>query len=442
MNKKHLCVFGLGWGDEGKGKIVDLLGGSFDVVTRFNGGANAGHTIRIGSERFALHLIPTGLIRPGMLGMIGPGVVVDPITLFEEIDQLLERGIDVAGRLVISDRAHLVMPYHKIEDKLHEGAASDKTRIGTTARGIGPCYADKARRSVAVRFCDLLYEDGLPQRISSIVAGKRASFQALFGQHGGLNTEAVLSLLDTARQRLSPFIANTTCWLREQIATGKRVLFEGANGLLLDIDHGTYPFVTSSSTGPHGLAAGSGVSPQTVQRFVGTIKAYSTRVGAGPFVSELTNEMGDAIRKKGHEYGTTTGRPRRCGWFDAVATRYAVNLTGCTDVALMHLDTLGGFDHVGICVSYNIDGEQTNEFPSDPHLLSRAKPVFEYVEGWSDELAGIRRFEDLPSATRDYISRIESLIETPISIASVGADRAETLVHDRFRNILSEMTNA
>ena len=438
---RHICVFGLGWGDEGKGKVVDLLGASFDVVVRFNGGANAGHTVRMGGESFALHLLPTGLLRENVAGVIGPGVVVDPLTLIDEIDNLQSRGIDVTGRLKISDRAHLVLAYHKVEDRLSEGAAEAKERIGTTARGIGPCYADKAKRNSAVRFTDLLHDPGLPQRIRQITERRSAALRAMYGDDGGLHADDILADLHRAVGRLRPFVCDTTSWLHDAMGAGRRMLFEGANGVLLDVDHGTYPFVTSSSTGPHGLAAGSGVAPQSVGRFVGTIKAYATRVGAGPFVSELSDEVGDRIRDKGHEFGTTTGRPRRCGWFDAVATRYAAKLTGCTDVSLMHLDTLGGFDRVGICIAYRLDGVTMEVLPADPRVLEEAQPVIEYVPGWEEDVSAARRIEDLPANALNYIRQIESLIETPVSIVSTGADRAETLIHDRLGAVLDNLAD-
>lgn len=431
--QQHLCVFGLGWGDEGKGKIVDLLSSPFDIVARFNGGANAGHTVRVKDQTFALHLLPIGLLREETIGVIGPGVVADPGALLEEIDNLREQGIEVADRLKISGRAHVVLGYHKTEDRLSEGSAGKRERIGTTARGIGPCYADKMKRSTAVRFTDLIHDDALIDRVKSIATTRKAALRATYGDDDGLDPEAVAGELAGVKDRLAPCICDTTIVLQQAHDAGKRILFEGANGTLLDVDHGTYPFVTSSSTGPHGLGPGAGFSPLRVSRFVGVIKSYSTRVGSGPFVSELEDETGDAIRRKGNEFGTTTGRPRRCGWFDAVATRYTVALTGCTDVALMHLDTLSGFDRVGICTAYKVDGQTIPTFPTDVRLLERAEPVFEFLAGWSEDLRSVRRSEDLPEAARAYITRIESLIAAPVAIVSVGPDRSQTLVRGRLR---------
>ncbi|MBI4718433.1 MAG: adenylosuccinate synthase [Planctomycetes bacterium] len=433
---EHACVFGLGWGDEGKGKIVDLLCPAFDYVVRFNGGANAGHTVVVDGQRFALHLLPTGVLHEGVVSVIGPGVVVDPVKLLAEIDALAARGIDVRPRLRISERAHLVLAYHQLEDQLSEKAASDTARIGTTARGIGPCYADKMKRAPAIRFSDLLHDPGLTARVREIVTARCNALRGLYGSDGGLQAEDVLETVETARTRLADCITDTTALLHDGLAARRRILFEGANGVLLDVDHGTYPFVTSSSTGPHGIGSGAGVPPVRVPRLVGAIKAYATRVGAGPFVSELNDETGDRIRVCGHEFGTTTGRPRRCGWFDAVACRYSVRVSGATDVALLHLDTLGGFPEVGICTAYRCDGVTLTTPPADAARLLRAEPVIEFLPGWPAELRAVRRFEDLPPPAREYVRRIETLIEAPISIIGVGPDRAQTLVRGPLAEII------
>ena len=424
---ENTCVVGLGWGDEGKGKIVDLLSGDFDIVVRYNGGANAGHTVCIGSEKFALHLVPSGVLSEGVVGLIGPGVVVDPAGLVSEIDALVARGVRIGDNLKLSDRAHVVMPYHKIEDRLSETAASDDSRIGTTARGIGPCYAEKMHRTSAVRMCDLLRLDRLHDRVESVVRMRQAAFRAMYGQDGGLDFAAVWKELTAAAERLRPFICDTTDYLQRALESGKRLLFEGANGTLLDVDHGTYPFVTSSSTGGHGVAGGAGVPPGAVRRVIGVTKAYATRVGAGPFVTELRDATGDAIRERGHEYGTTTGRPRRCGWFDAVATRYSVRLGGVTDVALMHLDTLSGMDRVGVCVGYDLDGSALTGLPADAEQLARVRPVFEFLPGWSGDLQSVTRFEDLPERARGYVERIEGLVGAPVTLISVGPERTQTI---------------
>lgn len=434
---QHTCVVGLGWGDEGKGKIVDLLGHAFDVVVRYNGGANAGHTVCVGDERFALHLLPAGILRTGVTAVIGPGVVIDPEALINEVDDLTARGIAVDTNLKISDRAHLVLPHHKLEDRLSEQRADKKTRIGTTARGIGPCYADKMKRTTAVRVADLFHEDDLHERVRRIVADRLATFRCVYGYDGDLSADEVIDNLEAARRRLQPFACQTTQYLHRRMASGGRVLFEGANGMLLDIDHGTYPFVTSSSCGPHGVAGGAGVPASTVTRVIGVIKAYATRVGSGPFVSELSDATGEKIRTQGNEFGTTTGRPRRCGWFDAVACRYSIQLAGATDLALMHIDTLTGFDEVGICVAYRCDGETLDVPPSHVDQLGRARPVVEFLPGWTQDVRSIRRFDALPQNARSYIQRIETLVGAPVSIVSVGPERTQTLVGDRLGDLIT-----
>lgn len=432
----HTCVFGMSWGDEGKGKIVDLLCPAFDVVVRFNGGANAGHTVCVGSESFALHLLPSGVLHEGVTGVIGPGVVVDPLQLLKEIDELAARGIDVQGRLKISDRAHLVLAYHRIEDHLSESAAKAGRKIGTTARGIGPCYSDKTKRTTAVRFADLVGDEGLEDRVRSLVDKRRAAFTAIYGEDGGLSADSVINDLRIAKDRLAKLVCDSSDFLHGEIDAGKSLLFEAANGALLDVDHGTYPFVTSSSTGPHGIGPGAGVPATLVARRIGVLKAYATRVGSGPFVSELVDATGDRIREQGHEYGTTTGRPRRCGWFDAVAGRYAARLCGVTDVALLHLDTLSGFDRVGICTGYMLDGTLIESPPALAQTLERIEPVVEYLPGWSEDLRSIRNFADLPENAKKYVLHIESLLGSPISLIGVGPDRSQTLLRGEMQGVV------
>ncbi len=436
----HTCVFGLGWGDEGKGKVVDLLCPAFDYVVRFNGGANAGHTVCVGEERFALHLLPAGILHESATAVIGPGVVVDPIKLIEELDGLIERGIDPGSRLKISERAHLVLSYHKIEDQLSEQAASSGKKIGTTARGIGPCYADKMRRSSAVRFVDLVHDASLLDRIEQIVEQKRKMFIALYGEDGELDVEAVVADVVRAKNRLVSNICDTTSLLHRAVEDGQSILFEGANGVLLDIDHGTYPFVTSSSTGPHGIGVGAGVSPHVVTTRIGAAKAYSTRVGAGPFMSELNDATGDRIRIAGHEFGTTTGRPRRCGWFDAVACRYAAKLAGLTDIALLHLDTLSGFEEVGVCTGYRIGDRTIHTMPADISSCEQVEPIIEFLPGWSEDLQEIRAFDDLPQNARDYVARVESLVGSPVSLIGVGPKRSQTIVRGDLKNVVGDIS--
>ena len=435
-SQQHACVFGLSWGDEGKGKVVDLLCPAFDLVVRFNGGANAGHTVCIGPDTFAMHLLPSGALHESVTAVIGSGVVVDPITLIQEIDALAERGIDVTGRLKISDRAHLVLAYHKLEDRLSEHAAVGPARIGTTARGIGPCYADKMKRTSAVRFTDLVHERNLAERLERIVADRKAALAAVYGNDFELDIETILGDVETARERLASLVCDTGGLLREAMDSGQAVLFEGANGMLLDVDHGTYPFVTSSSTGPHGIGSGAGVPPSRVTVLIGTTKAYATRVGSGPFVTELQDGIGDRIRRRGKEFGTTTGRPRRCGWFDVVSCRYTAMISGVTDLALMHLDTLSGFDQIGVCVAYRVDGNTLAFPPADARLLERAEPVLEFFPGWQEDLQFVRRFEDLPAAAREYVERIEAMVGVGISIIGVGPERSQILVRGRISRLV------
>ncbi len=424
----HTCVVGLGWGDEGKGKIVDLLCGQYNVVVRFNGGANAGHTVCIGKEKFALHLLPSGVLHSDKQSVIGPGVVVDPIALVGEIDALADRGVTLDGRLSVSDRAHIVMPYHKLEDSLSESNASSNEQIGTTARGIGPCYADKMKRTTAIRVCDLLATERFSKRIQHIVRIKRAALEAVYGQPVDLNAATIAKDLLQAAERIRPYVCNTSERLHAAMARGDRILFEGANGSLLDVDHGTYPFVTSSTTTANGVASGSGVASRCVTHVLGIIKAYATRVGKGPFVTELNDDTGDAIRKAGNEFGTTTGRPRRCGWFDAVATRYSIMLSGVTELAVMHLDTLTGFKRIGICTGYRCDGQSIDFLPADSETLETVEPVVEWYDGWTEDLSKITVLEKLPDNARRYLDRLETHVGAPVTIVSVGPERSQTIV--------------
>ena len=421
----NCCVTGLQWGDEGKGKVVDILAENSDIVVRYAGGANAGHTVIVGDERFALHLMPSGAVRQGMNCVIGNGVVLDPAILLEEIDGLDSRGISIEGRLFISENAHVVLDYHKAEDKLRE-ASLGKNKIGTTARGIGPCYADKTGRSYALRMADFRNMDALREKLEKIVAYKNTLFKAVYDAEP-MSADEIYEKCKIYNQRLLGFVTNTTRYLHESIDAGKSILFEGAQGALLDIDHGTFPFVTSSNSSALGLGSGCGVPAKMVDKFIGLVKAYSTRVGAGPFPSEQDNETGDLIREKGHEYGTTTGRPRRCGWFDAVATLYSVRTGGIDEIAMMHLDTLAGFDELKVCRAYKVNGKETTFFPSDAAELASAECVYETVGGWHEDLSEIRKFEDLPRNTQDYVKLIEGIVKVPISIMGVGPKRSQVI---------------
>jgi adenylosuccinate synthase len=421
----NCCVAGLQWGDEGKGKVVDILAEKSDLVVRFNGGANAGHTILIGDQRFALHLMPSGAVRTGCQCVIANGVVVDPAVLIEEIGGLKDRNISIDGRLFISENAHVVLDYHKLEDRLREEALG-KNKIGTTARGIGPCYCDKVGRSYAVRMADLRNPEALKEKLRKIVSYKNKLFSALYNADP-LRTEEVYEKCLSYRQALEPFIANTTQLLFEAIQSGKNILFEGAQGALLDLDHGTFPYVTSSNASALGLGPGSGVPACHVHSFIGVVKAYMTRVGSGPFPAEQDNEIGQRIREKGHEYGTTTGRPRRCGWFDAVAVAYTVRLGGITEVAMMHLDTLAGLDEVNICRAYRIRGREVNFFPGNQDDLASAECIYETLPGWHEDLSKIQRPEDLPANVIRYIQTAESLIGAPITMIGVGPKRSQVI---------------
>jgi adenylosuccinate synthase len=423
------AVVGLQWGDEGKGKIVDLLASEADAVVRYNGGANAGHSVVIDGRRYALHLAPSGILRPEALAVIGNGVVVDPRMLLQELDTLEESGVSTAG-LRISTRAHVVTPYHFAEDKARESLlrsdAGDRS-IGTTLRGIGPAYADKALRTCAVRTGDLLSAETLRRRLDHARAIKARTLTALGGDVAEIDHEAAVEALTVAGERLRSRIVDTAYLLNDLIRDGRRVLFEGANGTLLDVDHGSYPFVTSSNCSTLGIGAGTGVPAQRIGRIVGVLKAYSTRVGSGPMPTELTDEIADGIRERGREFGTTTGRPRRVGWLDLVAARYAVMINGCTEVALTLLDVLAGVETLNICTAYRVGSETTDRFPADAETLANAEPVYVSVPGFDEDIAGAEGVEDLPARARHYVDRISEFIGAPVSIVSVGPDRAQTI---------------
>jgi adenylosuccinate synthase len=419
------CVVGLQWGDEGKGKVVDILAENSDIVVRYGGGANAGHTVIVGESRFALHLLPSGCVRPDTTCVIANGVVVDPEVLTGEIDALAERGISLDGRLLISENAHVVLDYHKQEDRLREESLA-KNKIGTTARGIGPCYSDKVGRSFAVRMSDFRDVAALEAKLQTIIEYKSKIFKALYNAEPTSAGE-ILDKCKYHAERLLPFTTDTTEFLLESITGGKSILFEGAQGSLLDIDHGTFPYVTSSNSSALGMPAGCGVPAKFIDKFIGVIKAYTTRVGAGPFPVEQDNETGQYIRDKGNEYGTTTGRPRRCGWFDAVVVAYAVTIGGIDEVALMHLDTLSGLEELKICRAYQIDGKETTFFPANEARLALAQPVYETLPGWNEDLTQANDFQGLPANAQNYVRRIEQLIGKPITFVGVGPKRSQTI---------------
>lgn len=423
------CVIGLQWGDEAKGKLVDLLCPQFDIVVRFLGGANAGHTVVVGDQTYKLHHVPSGILNPGVMNVVTPGVVINPATILKEIDALLTRDIEVDANLMLSDRAHIVCPWHIAEDQVMNGQPVQGESIGTTLRGIGPCYRDKVGRSHAIRLGDL-YGDDFRERIESIVDVKRRILSGLSGQDGGdfgLDPAKIHDEYLGYAERLRKHVADTTAYLLDAIDDGKRLLFEGAQGALLDIDHGTFPFVTSSNSSGVGVASGSGVPARSVGRMIGVAKAYTTRVGGGPFPTEQDNEVGQRIRDLGNEYGTTTGRPRRCGWFDAVAVRYTARLSGIDCLALMMMDVLSQLPEIQICTAYELDGEQIDRFPSQVRDLRRVKPVYETWPGWEKDVTAARKLSDFPDGARRYLDRISELVGKPIDVVSVGPDREQTI---------------
>ena len=421
----NYCVVGLQWGDEGKGKVVDILAENSDIVVRYSGGANAGHTVIVGESRFALHLLPSGCVRPDTFCVITNGVVIDPDVLINGIDTLASKGIPLDGRLLISENAHVVLDYHKREDQLREDSLG-KNKIGTTIRGIGPCYADKVGRSHAVRIGDFRDIGKLEAKLRTIVEHKNRLFAALYDSEP-INADEIFDKCKSHAARLTPFITDTTEFLHKSVAQGKSILFEGAQGSLLDLDHGTFPFVTSSNSSSLGMPAGSGMPAKLVDKFIGVVKAYTTRVGAGPFPAEQDNEIGQYIRDKGNEYGTTTGRPRRCGWFDAVAVSYGVKIGAIDSIALMHLDTLSGLKELEICRAYEIDGQETDFFPANVDRLAQAKAIYETMPGWEEELTEVSEFQDLPANAQDYVRRVEEHIGAPVTSVGVGPKRSQTI---------------
>jgi len=435
---RHTAVVGLQWGDEGKGKIVDILARDHDYTVRYNGGANAGHTVVIGADRYALHLIPSGIMHSGKVCVVGNGVVVDPQQVIKERDALVERGIDVSpDRLRISDRAHVVMPWHKtldaaLENLLSTGqsnAAGMDHSIGTTRRGIGPAYADKITRATALRMGDLCDRDHLANRLEVITHVKNAQLLAFDPDHQPFDLEALVEEYARLGRDLRPYICDTTYLLHDAMAAGKRLLFEGANACLLDVDHGTFPYVTSSNCSALGIPAGTGVPGRYIREVIGIMKAYSTRVGAGPFPTELKNETGERIRERGREYGTTTGRPRRCGWLDLVAVRYSAMLCGATKLAVMLFDVLAGIDELKICTAYRLpDGSTTDRFLPDAHRLETVQPVYETLPGFGEELTAARSLDDLPREARAYLQRLEAFVGVKVGIVSVGPERGQTVV--------------
>jgi adenylosuccinate synthase len=419
-----LCVIGLQWGDEGKGKVVDLLAEDADIVVRFQGGSNAGHTVVVDGRKFVLHLLPSGILRRGCVCALGNGVVIDPVQLVKEIEGIEKEGIAVGERLLVSNRAQVVMPYHKMLDAAMEKARADAC-LGTTLRGIGPCYADKAGRG-GVRIADLVSPVSLRKALErNIPQVNRVLHQGYGGE--GLTVDKVWDEYVPYGERLRPYVRELASYLNRALGDGRRVLFEGAQGALLDVDFGTYPFVTSSNTATGSVCTGTGVPPSRIERVLGVMKAYTTRVGAGPFPTEILGEQGERLRERGKEYGATTGRPRRCGWFDAVLTRYAAMISGASAVALTKLDVLDSARTLRVCTGYRCDGREIREVPADVESLERCEPVYQDVPGWQRETSRLTKYDELPIEAKSYVKLLAELVGVPVEIISVGQDRQHTI---------------
>ena len=421
-----VVVMGSQWGDEGKGKIVDYLAQQAEAVVRYGGGSNAGHAVAVNGEEYKLRLLPSGILYKGTLCVIGNGVVVDPKVMLEEMDAMAARGIDVSG-IRLSNRAHVVLPYHSLIDELSEELRGN-SKIGTTKRGIGPCYQDKAKR-VGIRVCDLMDKEEFAKRLKENLAVKNIELERMYN-HAPLDYDTILKEYEGYAERLRPYVCDTIALLNDELAKGKKVLFEGAQATMLDVDYGTYPYVTSSHPVAGGIGIGAGVAPNKLQTVVGVVKAYCTRVGAGPFPTEQLNEIGEKLREAGHEFGTVTGRPRRTGWLDAFVVRYAGMLSGITHMAITRLDILDGFDEIKMCTGYKYKGELLNEIPASLKVLAEVEPVYETFKGWKTSISDIRKYEDLPKEARVYLERMAEVTGIKLGIVSVGPNRDQTIVLD------------
>ncbi|CUH95823.1 Adenylosuccinate synthetase [Propionispora sp. 2/2-37] len=417
-------VIGTQWGDEGKGKIVDYLAEKADVVVRYQGGNNAGHTVVVDGQEFKLHLLPSGMLYSGKICVVGNGVVVDPQVMLQEIKAMQKKGIDTSG-LRLSNRAHLIMPYHRLLDEVEEESRGDH-KIGTTKRGIGPCYMDKNARC-GIRVCDLLEPEEFSEKLARNLEAKNHLLKAVYGVEG-FDFETVKKEYLEYAQQLRPYIADTSAILNDNIKAGKKVLFEGAQATLLDLDHGTYPYVTSSHPIAGGACIGAGIGPTKISKVVGVVKAYSTRVGEGPFPTELHDEVGNHIREEGHEYGTTTGRPRRCGWLDGCIVRYAGYVSGIDYMAITRLDILDKLPKIKLCVAYKYNGQIINEYPASLNVMSKVEPVYEELPGWQEPTTHIRAYQDLPLNARRYIERLSEVSGIAIGMVSVGPGREQTII--------------
>ncbi len=420
-DSKNIVVVGVQWGDEGKGKVIDVLTEQADILVRYQGGNNAGHTVIVDKEEFIFHLIPSGLLHPGKIGVLGNGVVIDPEALVEEMNKLRARGIDVERAVKISDQAHLIFPYHKRIDAARE--ASQTGRIGTTRRGIGPCYMDKVAR-VGIRVADLADQKAFAKKLLRNVQEKNKLLQAIYHEPP-LSYDEIYARYRDFGKILKPHVVSITRFLRDAITARKRILFEGAQGTMLDIDYGTYPYVTSSNATAGGVCTGAGVPPTAIHRILGIVKAYTTRVGEGPLPTEFSSSLMEQIRTKGKEFGATTGRPRRCGWFDAVVARHAVWVNGCDSIAVTKLDVLDEMDEIKICTEYRDGSKRIEDFPADIEILQRVQPVYETMPGWRADTSKAGSFKELPKQAQAYLRRIEELLEVPISWISTGSGREQ-----------------
>lgn len=418
-------LIGAQWGDEGKGKMIDILAEKCDIVARFQGGNNAGHTVCVNNRKLVLHLIPSGILHARKVCVVGNGTVIDPEALFEEIEMLKRNGVNVKGRLLISNQAHVIFPYHRLLDRLKEERGARTTKIGTTKRGIGPCYADKAAR-LGIRVADMLDPTYFRDRLTSVLEEKNLTLRQIYS-HAPLSFEKIYNEYRGYGLRLKPFVHDTAFYLFEAAEKGKKILFEGAQGTLLDVDHGTYPYVTSSNASVGGAISGTGVAPTLIDRIIGVVKAYTTRVGEGPFPTQFPPKLMQEIQAKGEEFGSTTGRPRRCGWFDAVIARHAARINGLDELAVMKLDVLSGVKEIKIGVSYRHNGKTYKHYPAETPILEKCKVLYEKHPGWDEDITHVRRWKDLPRNAKRYLERLAQLVGVPIKTVSVGSERQQTI---------------
>ena len=421
----NVILIGAQWGDEGKGKIIDILAQKSDVIVRYQGGNNAGHTVKFDQEKFVLHLIPSGILHAGKVCIIGNGVVIDPEAFFKEIKVLENKGIKVRGRLFVSEQAHLLFPYHKLMDLLKEEALGKKKMIGTTKKGIGPCYADKMAR-LGIRVGDLKNLSYFKKRLEHVLEERNLVLRKIY-KHPGISAQQIFKQFKTFRSKFADFSLDTAHYLHDAAKSGKKILFEGAQGTMLDVDHGTYPYVTSSNATVGGAITGSGISPTVIDRVIGVVKAYTTRVGEGPFPSQFPDKLMGYIQTKGEEFGSTTGRPRRCGWFDAIIARHAVRINGLDEMAIMKLDILSGLKEIKIATAYRLGNKIYKDYPTSTYEFEQCKPVYETMKGWDEDITAVKKWKDLPANAKKYLKRLEQILNVPVKIVSVGSKRSQTI---------------